>query len=270
VPSENIETTEVGSGPGDRRTRKREARRTHLLDLAADLVEQVGVEGVTMAALAEVADYAPASLYTYFASRSALMAALQERALVVLRQVANEQVAACDAALDALAAPQAPTARVAALARLWSFADLFLAAPDRHPREFRLQQQLLVTPGIEAVADAASVLPTALGVLEVPRRLLADAAALGALEPRSDAVDPIDQPVDGAFLRTIAWVVALNGALLADGLTTGLPTTGASLGGEITAALLRGWGADPDELAAARALPLPLPVPLPVPAPRTA
>lgn len=255
MPSENV----VATGSEDRRARKRAARRDHLLDLAADLVEQVGVEGVTMAALAEVADYAPASLYTYFASRSALLAALQERALVVLHEVADAHLAACDAALGASPAADAPAPRVAALARLWSFSDLFLAAPDQHPREFRLQQQLLVTSGIEAAADAAAVLPTALGVLEVPRRLLADAARLGAIEPRSDAVDPIEQPVDGAFLRTIAWVVALNGALLADRLTTGLPTTGASLGGEITAALLRGWGADPAELAAARALPLPAP-----------
>jgi AcrR family transcriptional regulator len=257
VPSENVTTPE----PADRRTRKRGERRDHLLDLAADLVEQVGVEGVTMAALAEVADYAPASLYTYFPSRSALVAALQHRALVTLGAIAADHLRACDEGLAAIPADRAPTERVAALARLWSFADLFLAAPDHHPRDFRLQQQLLVTPGIEVAADAAAVLPAALGVLEVPRRLLAAAADVGALEPRSDAVDPIDQPVDGAFLRTIAWVVTLNGALLADGLTTGLPTTGASLGGEITSALLRGWGAQPDELAAARAVPTPVPAP---------
>ncbi len=49
-------------------------------------------------------------------------------------------------------------------------------------------------------------------------------------------------------------MVALNGALLVDGLTTGLPTTGARLGAEITDALLAGWGADPDEVVAARPL----------------
>ena len=73
MPSENVATTV------DRRTRKREARRDALLDLADELVEQHGVGGVTMAALAEAADYAPASLYTYFPSRSALLAALHPR-----------------------------------------------------------------------------------------------------------------------------------------------------------------------------------------------
>ena len=238
----------------DRRTRKRERRRDHLLDLAADLVDEHGPDGVTMAALAEAADYAPASLYTYFASRSALLAALQQRALVTLGEVAEAHHRSCDDALDAMSASTRPTGEVAALARLWSFSDLFLAAPEHHPREFRLQQQLLVTPGIEDAADAAEVVPAALGVLDVPRRLLAAASEAGALEPHDDALDPIGLPIDGDYVRTIAWVVALNGALLADGLTTGLPSTGARLGTELTRTLLRGWGAAPADLAAARTL----------------
>ena len=44
----------------------------------------------------------------------------------------------------------------------------------------------------------------------------------------------------------------MNGALMADGLSTGLPTTGAALGRELTRALLLGWGADRHDLAAAR------------------
>lgn len=250
VPSENVDS----SVPVDRRTRKRERRRDHLLDLAADLVAEHGPDGVTMAALAEAADYAPASLYTYFSSRSALLAALQQRALATLGEVAEAHHRACDEALASHRGPDRPTDAVAALARLWSFADLFLAAPEQHPREFRLQQQLLATPGIEDAADAAEVLPAALGVLDVPRRLLAAAADIGALDPHDGAVDPIGAPIDGDYLRTIAWVVALNGALLADGLATGLPSTGTRLGHELTRALLRGWGADPHDLTTARSL----------------
>lgn len=247
VPSEN-----VGPTAPDRRTRKREARRDHLLDLAADLVERHGVAGVTMAALAEAADYAPASLYTYFSSRSALLAALQQRALTKLAALAREHVADWDDGLEAMA--PAPSPAVAALARLCAFSDLFLAAPRRYPREFRLQQELLVTPGLEETADAASVVPVAMGVLEVPRRLLADAAAVEALRPHESTADPIGEPVDGALTRTLAWVVALNGALLTEGLVTGLPTSGAALGRELTHALLLGWGADPSDLASAREL----------------
>ena len=47
-----------GGDPAKNITRKRDARRDHLLDLAADLGDQRGVRNVTMAALAEAGDYA--------------------------------------------------------------------------------------------------------------------------------------------------------------------------------------------------------------------
>lgn len=236
--------------PGDRRARKREARRDHLLDLAADVVDAQGVDGLTMAALAEAADYATASLYTYFPSRSALLAALQQRALQVLAAVGEDAAARWDRAV----ADEALDAPVAALARLSAFSDLFLAAPERHRREFRLQQQLLVTPGAEDVADAGAVVPAAMAVLELPRRLLAHAADVGALRGDDGPADPVGAPLEVALGRTFAWVLALNGALLADGLVTGLPTTGATIGRHLTDALLVGWGADPTLVVAARAV----------------
>jgi AcrR family transcriptional regulator len=245
VPSENVDTSEST----DRRARKREARRDHLLDLALDLVDEHGVDGLTMAALAEAGDYATASLYTYFSSRSALLAALQERALVVLGQVAEAGAARWD---QALSADPDVSASVAALARLCAFSDLFLAAPVQHRREFRLQQQLLVTPGVEEPADAGSVVPVAFHVLGVPQRFLSEAVDVGALRVGGPVEDPLGGVVDTSFARTLAWVVALNGALLTDGLVTGLPTTGTVLGTQLTDALLAGWGADPADLAAAR------------------
>ena len=245
MPSENVTTSEP-----DRRTRKRQARRDALLDLAADLVDRHGVDGVTMAALAEAADYAPASLYTYFPSRSALLAALQQRALATLARVARDHVDEWDRASSLLSPP--PSRRVTDLARLWAFSDLFLTAPDRHPREFRLQQQLLVTPGSggdprRRVGGAGSD-----GRAGRARRLLQAAAASGALEPGTAVTDPVGQLLEPTLVRTFAWVVAMNGALMVDSLTTGLPSTGRALGDELTGALLRGWGARPDELAAAR------------------
>ena len=245
VPSENVVTTDST----DRRARKREARRDHLLDLALDLVDEHGVAGLTMAALAEAGDYATASLYTYFPSRSALVAALQQRALRVLAQVGDDGLARWDALLAAAPGVDEVTA---ALARLCAFSDLFLSAPVDHRREFRLQQQLLVNPGVEDVADAGAVVPAALHVLGLPQRLLTAAAAVEALRAGEPMTDPLGGSVDGSFARTLAWVVALNGALLTDGLVTGLPTTGAALGGQLTDALLAGWGADPQRLADAR------------------
>ncbi len=216
------------------------------------------MDGVTMAALAEAADYAPASLYTYFSSRSALLAALQQRALATLGEVARDHLAAWDAVLDADPGrdgePPDRRARVHALARLLAFSELFLTAPEHHPREFRLQQQLLVTPGAEDTADAATVVPSAMAVLEIPRQLLAAATDRGALDEHEQPTDPLGQPIDGNLLRTFAWVVAMNGALMVDSLRTGLPSTGKALGEELTATLLAGWGADPSELRTAREL----------------
>jgi AcrR family transcriptional regulator len=240
VPSENVPTSTHRAEPDDRRTRKRRARRDALLEIAAELVERDGVAGVTMAALAEAADYAPASLYTYFPSRSALLAALQQRALQSLAEVARSARSRWDAELSA---QEGVGADVAALTRLWAFSDLFLAAPEQHPREFRLQQELLVTPGAEDTADAASVVPSAMVVLDVPRSLLASAAQLGVLDAGVALVDPVGSPIEPSLARTFAWVVALNGALMVDGLRTGLPATGPALGTEITGSLLRGWGA---------------------------
>ena len=81
-------------------------------------------------------------------------------------------------------------------------------APVRHRREFRLQQQLLVTPGAEEAADAGSVVPAAMAVLDLPRRLLASATAAGALDEPSPVLDPLGNPLDGTLGRTFAWIVA--------------------------------------------------------------
>jgi AcrR family transcriptional regulator len=243
VPSENVVST-------DRRTRKRDQRRDALLDLAAELVEARGLAGLTMAALAEVGDYAPASLYTYFASRNALVAALQARALGVLGDLGADRLEQWDLALGD--PTDARGRRIAALARLCAFGDLFLAAPQTHPREFRLQQELLATPEGDTGPAGDVVIAAAMAVLDLPRHLLdaaADAKALGAPDlVRNTAGDP----VDGAMARTLTWVSAMNGLLLLDRLGTAVPVPGEALGRDLTLAVLRGWGADPALLAAAR------------------
>jgi len=238
-------------GP-DRRTRKREARRNDLMDLAAHIIDSAGVDGLTMAALAQAADYAPASLYTYFRSRSELLAALQQRALLLLHDLAQSRQLQWEQALADLS--PVPTASVAALVKLWAFSALFLSAPQTHKREFRLQQQLLVTAGVESTADAAAVVPVAMLVVEVPRQLLVAAEKTGALQPQPCSANPLEESLDGSMLRTFTWILGLNGALLADGLSTGLPTIGAALGEVLTQGLLQGWGASVDESATARAL----------------
>lgn len=206
-----------------------------------------------MARLAEASDYAPASLYTYFPSHSALVAALQRQALHVLAEVGVEASGRWNRTLEEVEVAE-PAGATRALARLWAFAHLLLTATEHHPREFVLQQQLLVAPQVEDVDDALSVVPAAMAVLALPQQLLRDAAAIGALDQGTAGPGPIDDPLPVDLVRTLAWVTALNGALMVDRLSAGIPTTGIHLGREITAALLTGWGADRHLVARARDL----------------
>lgn len=232
MPSENV----LEAGRPDRRRRKRAERRDSLLDLADDLVAESGVDGLTMTALAERADYAPASLYTYFSSRSDLLATLQERALRHLAAVVDERLQTWNSHLAARRVPEP----VAALARMWGFADSFLSAPQDHPREFALQQQLLISPDAEAAEDAARVVPAAFAVIDMPRRLLVDAIGCAAI-----AADPGDAD---QLVRTLTWIAAMNGTLLTDRVRTGLSVPSRVIGESLVAALFLGWGA-PSELS---------------------
>ncbi len=265
MPSENVAVSELYRAgaeldhrpASDRRGRKRAARREALLDHAGEIVAVAGVSGLTMAALAERADYAPASLYTYFASRSALISALQQRALTVLGGVARESADSWDDSLAQVG--HGEPSEVSALARLWAFSDLFLTAPEHHPHEFALQQELLTTPAIDDLTEVASVVPVAMAVLDLPARLLRSARQVGVLNDSNtnvgdDVSSRLGEPLDVDLYRTITWVTALNGALLTDRIAAGLPTTGSDLGTSMTLAFLIGWGADRATVTKARHL----------------
>ena len=236
VPSENAVV--------DRRGRKRAARRDALLDLAGDLVAAGGVHALTMTSLAQAADYAPASLYTYFPSRSALIATLQEQALLRLAAAARTAVERWDDDLRAVGTGTDDPG--GALARLWAFNDLLVRAPAEHPRDFALQQELLVAVDAETDDDAARVVPSAMAVLDVPRTLLLRAAGAGA----------ITNEADEQVGRTLAWVAAINGALLAGRVRSGLAVGPTSLAESISRSMLVGWGAPIDLVDSARVLAL--------------
>lgn len=242
VVTENDHLSTTGSAL-DRRGRKRAARRAALLDAAANIVREHGLDALTMTALGETADYATASLYTYFPSRSALVAALQQWAL--------ERLAAACALAEAVWLDPDPQTHLAgnpigeqaiAVARVVAFGELILAAPRWFPLEFGLQQRLLATPGLERIDDAATVVPVAWDLLSQPARLLTAAGVSGALV------------VGDPFARTVTWLLALHGVLAADQLVTGMPYLGTELGRQLTVDLLIGWGVDASTIAVASEL----------------
>src|SRR4029077_19166105 len=69
----------------DRRERARDKRRAMFLEAAGRVIDRDGLRGVTIKAVAEQADCAVGTIYTYFPSKAALIAALQAQAVDTLR-----------------------------------------------------------------------------------------------------------------------------------------------------------------------------------------
>lgn len=87
-----------------RKRRRREARRGALLDAAQRLLAERGLEGFTMAAVAEAADVSKPSLYYYFDSKERLIEAIAERLFEREVAVLERAIDSAASGLDALEA----------------------------------------------------------------------------------------------------------------------------------------------------------------------
>jgi AcrR family transcriptional regulator len=196
-----------------------------------------GLESLTMQRLADDVDCAVGTVYTYFPSKSALVAEVQREAIEVL----DASCARFEANFAAHAEGAAPTVRhlglVAGYARFW--VDTF----ETFPEEARLLQLLMSATGATNVddADVSRVLPVALRLLSRMQTALAQATGAGALDP-GDAME-----------RTVVLIASLNGVLLLDTVARVDPDLfdGRRLARILVEDLLRGWGADDRSLAAA-------------------
>ena len=224
----------------ERRQQSRADRRDAFLEATRQLIEERGIDALTVKAVAERVDAAVGTLYTYFPSKGSLVAALQVEAI---ERLGASYARAADN-LDGDLAARDIDVDTAALARLVAVGRSLIAVTEVHPEEFRLQQRLLNGQADYDDRDLALVVPVAFAVLARPERLLRDATALGLLE------------AGDSFDRTITWVAAINGVLTLGSLATpvadGFART--SLADMLHLSLLRGWGADPGLLAAAEAL----------------
>ena len=224
----------------ERRLQTRAGRRDAFLQATRQLIEERGIDALTVKAVADRVDAAVGTLYTYFPSKGALIAALQVEAI---ERLGAAYTRAADH-LDLDLAARGIDVETAALARLVAFGRSLIAVAEVLPEEFRLQQRLLSDQAGYDDHDLALVVPAAFAVLARPERLLRDAVAL-------DVLDEGD-----AFDRTIAWVAGINGVLTLGSLAwsgaDGFPP--APLADTLHLGLLRGWGAHPGLLAAADAL----------------
>jgi len=228
-----------------RREQNRVARNHDLLLAATEIIATEGVEGLTMQAVADNVGCAVGTIYTYFESKSALLAALQLAAIQTLidtftASAESWERAISDADLDPV---------TAALVRLVAIGQILVAAGDIHEREFDLLQKLISTPAdLTTDSDRQEVIPLALELLDTVRVFIDHASSVGALSLSSS---------DSSVSRAVRWAGGINGALLVSNV--GIEANrknpplfdGQALALSLAQDLLRSWGAPLDDLESA-------------------
>jgi AcrR family transcriptional regulator len=242
------EASDDGSSMATERGTERRARRRDELTVAAtELVNEHGLEGLTMQALASRVDCAVGTIYTYFPSKSALLAALMSDAVQLLLDTFHAASAHWDDALSEV------TPDVASLARVLAFTELFVDSRALPPEEFRVLQMLITTPEtLIDPDDVASVMPSSLSFLSEVHGLIEGAVRAGSLAP--------PEGDDDGLRRTLRWTGSIHGALLVSNVAqvSGLPSADAYdphvLTEQVTVDLLRAWGATDRQVTSARAV----------------
>ncbi|MEZ5142701.1 MAG: helix-turn-helix domain-containing protein [Acidimicrobiales bacterium] len=215
----------------DRRARARDEKRQRMLAAAGRVIDRDGLDGVTMQAVADELDAAVGTLYNYFPSKAALVAALRGQAVDTLR--ASLQTASHRWDEDLGGEDLDPITDV--LVRLCAFGAFFGAASVVYADEFQLQRLLLSEKvSLSSRGEVLAALEIVDRLLAAPAELLDRAVALEALEPADDRE------------RALVWVAAMNGVLLLDQLSTvdRHLFRAQHLARSLTHDLLTGWGGD--------------------------
>ncbi len=208
--------------PDDRRERRRDLRRQRYLGAASRIIDRDGLAGVTMQAIADELDCAVGTIYTYFPSKSALLAALTQQGIETLRS----SYATARQSWDPFLESEHLESGLEPLVHLLAYGAHFAAASVVFADEFALQRALLT--------GAGTSLEMVVALLEVPRTLVLDATDAAVLVP----AEPLE--------RALRWVASLDAVLLLERLAPldrhlfRAPHHGRAL----TADLLVGWGAD--------------------------
>ncbi|CAB4817187.1 MAG: TetR family transcriptional regulator [Actinobacteria bacterium] len=228
-----------------RRELNRETRNHDLLLAATEIIATEGVEGLTMQAVADNVGCAVGTIYTYFDSKSGLLAALQVNAIQTFIDTFTASAESWEHAISKADLDPA----VAALARLVAIGQIFVAAGDIHEREFDLLQMLISTPAdLTTDSDRQDVIPLALELLDTVRVFIDLAILVGALSLPSS---------DSSVSRAVRWAGGINGALLVSNVgieaSRKNPTIfdGQAIALSLAQDLLLGWGAPLHDLEAA-------------------
>lgn len=232
-----------------KRERNRVARHSQLVAAAGALVTEKGLDGLTMQGVAERVDCAVGTIYTYFPSKSALLAALQTDAIGVLGRSYAAAASQWDDALDGADIDD----QIASLTRMINMGRLFVGWQHLQPREFDFLQMLSMSPErLLTPRDVATVVPLVLTLFAEARGIHDAAVDTAAIQ------QDLDSPADDGIARTVRWIASLDGAILVGNATAGV--TGGldpeafdqdAMTDTITCDYLLAWGATKEQVAAA-------------------
>lgn len=224
-----------------RMSRKRAAKRAFILETAMGLVAEDSLAGLTMQRLAAALDLTAGALYRYFSGKDALIAAMQRHALIAINdrlRARREAFASSDRGRELSDASRA-------LYELLDAGLFYVELHDELPEHIRLITNLMGDP--RRLVDDEDVRRNAgvfMGLFGLVDELFDNAAAAAALRPGSAAE------------RTIVYWSSMQGIVQLEKLDRfspgmfDVPTLGLSA----ARALLIGWGADPELIAAAESI----------------
>jgi AcrR family transcriptional regulator len=211
------------------RQTRREATSERILDAAERLLESEGPDALTMQRLAAEIGYTVGAAYRYFASKDAIVAALQRRVFDGLsRDLA--------AALERFEAERPRAGKLTALTRVAIVARVYATLGSRRPTHARLVARMLAEP--ENLLDDAHGGANTLVALELGAQAVRELA--GARE--SEALEPGDD-LERALVLWSGLSGVMQGKKLERWGVPGLETE--RLADAMVRTLLVGWGAEP-------------------------
>ena len=219
--------------PDDRRQRARDAKRQRILVATGAVIDRDGLAGVTMQAVADELDCAVGTLYTAFASKAALLSALQAEAVATLEASYRLARIGWEEHLDS----EDLEDDLVVLVELLAYGGFLAAAGVVFPDEIALVRALLGEAGPTAApldrASGRELLPVVHRLLDPPSSRLAEAVEAGVLDAEESDV------------RALRWVTGSLGVLRLERLA---PMDrhlfrAPALARSLTEDLLVGWGA---------------------------
>jgi AcrR family transcriptional regulator len=223
-----------------RRFHKREEATRLFIDAALEALRRDGLAGLTVQRLAADTGYAVGALYRHFASKEALLIAVQSQ---VVADLDRDLETVLETAGHMVASRNDVPAETLPILALLVAGLCYEALAIRRPAHFALISHSLAEPRhLVGTADAAMLLPSLLALLGRVGGTIEVAALTGTLH------------AGDTNRRTLLLWSTVHGVLLLRKLQRYDPTDsfddGLTL--DAVATLLLGWGADPALVAAAR------------------